>query len=486
MLDANLPTFFLKPASDNIKHHQTIYLSHHDSALEPAYSLHHADPSLDASRNVYSVALFDSYNPDVLFAEILLRPEWTQPTLSADEIRRNGGIPPRPHPILPTEFTIQLYNPDQQVHVKQIQGSWNASAYWEFEMPQQTFRTPSTSSLDKGRNDPTLAATTPKIVFRWRREGKLSKRDLVCVMCGKNTNLDGNKKKGGKDPDVTIALFQGLKEITIYEPNLYRVDMEDPKGLEVVLLLGAAAIRDIYFPNNVWDVFNIQTPNASGIPGRKGSSPPAVPAAVGATSFQPQYPLAANHNRQPSRSTSDPQRRHQSQPPPADPLTQWQIDAEAARLKKQQEAERQERERAEQAELKRIRKMLDAEEKEQRRKDAEIAKETERLRKIYGKEQQTMGQRPPISPLRIPAQRPHSGFASHNQPIRPPRQGGPYLQPPPHSASGFFGSGGLLKPDNGQRLNSGRDHRKSFLGLRDRSHSDSTTNKLSKKKSSMF
>ncbi|KAI9856971.1 MAG: hypothetical protein M1813_008687 [Trichoglossum hirsutum] len=491
MLDANLPTFFLKPASDKIKHHETLYLSHHGSALEPAYSLHHVDPSLDASRNVYSVALFDSYNPDVLFAEILLRPEWTQPTLSTDEVRRNGGIPPKPQPILPTEFTIQLYNPEQQVHIKQIQGSWNASAYWEFEMPQQTFRTPSTSSLDRSRSDPTTAITTPKIVFRWRREGKLSK-DLVCVMCGKNTAVDGSKKKSSKEPDVTIALFTGLKEVTIYEPNLYRVDMEDPKGLEVVLLLGAAAIRDIYFANNMWDAFNITTPKTSGTPGRKSSSPTAGSGSAGFVPFQ----LPASHGQQPSESlwfSRDPQNRHQAQPkfsqqsPPADPLSQWQIETETARLKKQQESERQERERAEQAELKRIKKMLDIEEKERRRKDAKIAKETERLRKIYGTEQQTMGQRPPMPSLQIPAQRPYSGPALHHQPISPPQQGSPYLQPPgAYSASGFFGGGGTLKPDNGQRLNSGKDHRKSFLGLRARSQSDSGTSKLSKKKSSLF
>ena len=119
--------------------------------------------------------------------------------------------------------------------------------------------------------------------------------------------------------------------------------------------------------------------------------------------------------------------------------------------------------------------MLDAEEKEQRRKDAEIAKETERLRKMYGKEQQTIGQRPPMPSLQIP------------QPPGPPNQGSLYLQPPgAYSASGFFGGRGSLRPKNGQRLNSKKDHRKSFLSLRDRSQSDSGTSKLTKKKSSMF
>ena len=54
-------------------------------------------------------------------------------------------------------------------------------------------------------------------------------------MTGKSTDPTGKKKS--KEPDIAVALFAGLKEITIYEPNLYRVEMEDYKGLEVVLLL---------------------------------------------------------------------------------------------------------------------------------------------------------------------------------------------------------------------------------------------------------
>ena len=38
-----------------------------------------------------------------------------------------------------------------------------------------------------------------------------------------------------------------MRELTIYEPNLQRVEMEDPKGLEVVLLLSAVVIKDLYF-----------------------------------------------------------------------------------------------------------------------------------------------------------------------------------------------------------------------------------------------
>ena len=166
--------------------------------------------------------------------------------------------------------------------------------------------------------------------------------------------IDGGKKKGSKEPDVTIALFKGLREITVYESNMYRLDMEDPKGLEVVLLLGAAAIRDIYFATSLWDAFNVPD-----ISKRKSSSPTAGSGAV-PSQLQQRPTVSLSQQPTPSRSSSDPYRRHQNppapsqQPPTADPLTQWQINAETARLKKQHEAEQRERERADQAEIKQI------------------------------------------------------------------------------------------------------------------------------------
>lgn len=447
----------------------TIYLSQNGSELQPEYTLRHPDPNLPASKNVYAVALYDSYNPEVLYAEVLVSPEWTQPTLSAAEARQQNGIPPPPVPIVPQSFTIQLYNPDQQVIVRQIPGTWNSSAHWEFELPQNSFRVPSVSALDRSQSDPTVSDVTPKINFKWKRDGKLSK-DITCVLAGKST--DGKKNK---EPDITVAMFKGGKNLTVYEPNLHRVDVEDVKGLEVVLLLGPAVIKDIYF-NASRELFNIGNPTLTAanarrknsgpvIGGRTGSSPPAMmsganhPSAVAANKIPTSQILAQQHA--PSN----------TRPPPADPRTQWEIDAETERLKKVVEREERERERAVREEQRRIKKMLDEEEKARKKRDAEVAKETERLRKEYGVVAPPMPPRPqqpqyqtqprpqppqqfysaPARPLSTPSgpygfQAGGSWPGGAQAPVQRPPQNSPYLQAPGNgaaSSSGFFSGLGI-------------------------------------------
>ena len=495
-----LPAFFLKPSPDNIKHHQSFYLSQYGSEPEAIYALHHLDPSSNSAKNTYAAAIFDSYNPEVLFAEVLARPGWTQPTLSQEEIRRNGGVPPPPQPILPTEFAIQLYNPEQVVKVTQQTGKWTGSTCYEFSMPQTSFRTPSVSALDRSQGDPGADSATPKINFVWRKESKLSK-DMVCFMTGKSTDPTGKKKS--KEPDIAVALFAGLKEITIYEPNLYRVEMEDYKGLEVALLLGAAVIRDLYF-GHTKEAFHITAPgarkNSGGILGRKTSSPiepilitPPVPTSsqnpLTNLPIRPGSNGAAMNGLYEQQSRND-RNRHSLPPlqtgatssPHVDPRAQWEIEAETARIKTQVEAEDRERKRlediqrrkrlkAEEAEAKKTMKFLEAEEKDRRRRQAGVDKETERLRKQYGNQDT-------LTPLR----------PSH-RPAVPPRHtsSGPYLQPPgggqpSASANSFFGGGGLLRPDEGRKLKGGK---KSFWGLRSQSEGQSP-NTLRKKQSSMF
>ncbi|EOD51168.1 hypothetical protein GTA08_BOTSDO13808 [Neofusicoccum parvum] len=337
MLDENLPTFFLKGSPNGVKHHEAYYYSQHGSEPEPTYTLKHPDPSMPDGKNVYAAGLFDAFNPEVLYGEVYIKPEWTYPTLSQEEIRKNGGVPPPPQPVLPTEFTIQLYDPDQQVVVKQKSGSWGGTASYEFSMPQNTFRLPSASSLDRSLNDPAADITTPKINFVWKREGKLSK-DLSCFMTGKSTD-PAKKKRKMKEPDIAVALFRALREVTVYESNLYRVEMEDPKGLEIVLLLAAATIKALYF-GQVNETFNTQY----------------------------------------------------DEKPPLDPRAQWEIDAEHSRLKLAQAAEareqrraqenkQRERQRSDEAEQRRLRKIVEAEDKQRRKKAAEVDKETERLRR---------------------------------------------------------------------------------------------------------
>jgi len=475
MLDENLPTFYIKPSSDNPLS-STIYLSQNGSELQPEYTLRHPDLNLPASKNVYAVALYNSYNPEVLYAEVLVQPEWTQPTLSAAEVRAQNGMPPPPVPIVPTAFTIQLYNPDQQVIIRQIAGTWNSSAHWEFELPQNSFRVPSVSALDRSQSDPAISDVTPKISFKWKRDGKLSK-DITCVLVGKST--DGRKNK---EPDIPVAMFKGGKNLTIYEPNLHRVDVEDVKGLEVVLLLGPTVIKDIYF-NPSKEMFNISNPTMTANPRRKNSGP----VIGGKPSSSP--PLMSGANQAPAvklnnvpASQIPPQQKPPlpttARPPPADPRTQWEIDAETERLKKIVEREERARERAERDEQRRIKKMLEDEEKARKKRDAEVAKETERLRKQYGVVGMGSEQLPPMPPRPQPQQqlgyqpRPPQQYynAPYSQPPRPlstpsgpyglpsgnswfggpqaaqrPSQNGPYLQAPGNgtaSSSGFLGLGG--------------------------------------------
>lgn len=407
MLDENLPTFFFKPSSDNPRT-TTIFLSQNGSELQPEYSLKRPDPALPASKNCYGVALYDSYNPEVLFAEVLVQPEWQQPTLSQAEIRAQNGIPPPPVPIVPEKFVVQLYNPDQQVTIKQIPGKGMSSAYWEFEMPQTSFRQPSVAAIDRVQNDPTVSEATPKITFKWKRDGKLSK-DISCFMAGKNT--DGRRQK---EPDILCAMLKG-GNLTLYQPNMGRVDVEDMKGLEVVLLLGSSVIKDIYFNANR-EMFNIGPSQPQKQPNRKNSgqaisgktatpptnhySPPVMSGA-GYAIPPPPPPQSSSYPPPPPQ-----QYQQQNVPRPPPPVqTPSQIDAETARL---QAEEAKERARIEARDQKKIKKLLEAEERERLRKEAEIEKETERLRKQYGI--------PSQSPLRV------SFSAAPPMPPRPSNQ----------------------------------------------------------------
>lgn len=291
MLDENLPStfriplwcamwganrsaaFFLKAPNNNTKHNETFYFTQHGSEPEAQYSLKHVDPVSPEAKNTYAVGLLDAFT-HVVYGEVLAKPGWTLPTLSQEEIRKNGGTAPPPSPIFPTEFAIQLYSPDQQVVVTQHTAKWSGGVSYEFSMPQTSFRTPSASTLDQSQDDPGKDAVTPMLNFVWRKEGRLGK-DMTCYLTGKSTDIVGKKAKKSKEPDIAIALFSGLKEISIMEPNLYRVEMEDYKGLEVVLLLGAAVIRDLFFgnPREAFHIDSNTRTNSGGLRTRKGSSP---------------------------------------------------------------------------------------------------------------------------------------------------------------------------------------------------------------------
>ncbi|KAF1925998.1 uncharacterized protein M421DRAFT_7499 [Didymella exigua CBS 183.55] len=605
MLDENLPTFFLKATDKASKHLESFLYTQNGSEPEAQYALTHVDPASNTAKNTYAVGLYDSHYPDVLFGEVMAKPGWSHPTLSQEEIRRNGGVPPPPEPIFPDQFAIQLYNPETQIIVKEQKSKWSGTQSWEFSIPQTTFRTPSASTLDRTQNDPAADVTTPRVNFVWRKEGRYAK-DMTCYLTGKSTDLLGKKAKKSKEPDIAVALFTMLKELTIMEPNLYRIEIEDYKGLEVVLLLSAAVIRDLFI-NNQREAFHIVDlvgrKNSGGILTRKASSPlvgpgitppmmtpqppppppytgpsqyppekiaqasagtaqtaaapVAAPAAAVAGSFanraqrsslpplqtqaqqtpprhhqsRPPYsqqqnarpqqpPRSQQHPAQPQRPQQRTAQRQQQptqalpqQPPRLDPRTQWEIDAETARLKaaveaeareqvKQEEAARKARRKAEADEerktlqfLENERKAKEREEKERRRRESEVDKETERLRKQFGDQSNLLGsQRPQPQSQRHSAphvhfqtQRPaHSRLQQRPAPVpaQPVFAAGPYLQPGGHrpttSASSLF-SNGLPKPQIEQAPMKAK---KSFWGLR--SNSETNADKLKKKKSSMF
>ncbi|KAM5436467.1 hypothetical protein MferCBS31731_005745 [Microsporum ferrugineum] len=473
MLDENLPTFFVKRSSENPKSHSTLFVAQHGKEPQPAYTVRHLDPTLQTSRNRYAVALYDAYCPDALYGEVLIVPKWTHPTFSQEAIRANGGVQPPPEPIMPTEFTIQLYNPEQQIMVRHKPKTWNTPATWGFEMPQRTFREPSKSQLDKTLTTPATSDATSRLRFNWRKDGRMGSKELGCYLSGKVIGPSGNSKKN-REPDITVAIFSAFKEITLYEPNFSRVEMEDYKGLEIVLMLGAMVIRDVYF-SPMKEAFNVVHPSsnpASPIDRPITTSVPSRPL-NGATIKPPvtshpprtQLPTQILPQRPPQRATEPPRQNI----PPADPRTQWELDAESHALKQQNKAEKRSRLKKDKEAERQTKKLLEAEEKEARKRQVQIDKETERLKKIYGKEESKVHR---LQQMQPPAPRP----------AQPPRQAQPqsqvqFVPPRPQSVLG-----GLRPP---QQPPAQLKEKRSIFGFR-KKESSVSTNTLLKKRSSMF
>lgn len=441
MLDENFPTFRSRPSPDKPLS-SILFFTQNGADPTPEYILRRADPALPASRNKYAAALCGPLNADVIYAEVLVTPEWSQPAVSGAEMRAQAlnGAPPAPATALvPETFAIQLYNPDSTVAIKMVPGTWNKTDSWEFELPVQTFKQPSASELDRENGGLPPPDLMPRVMFRWKKDSKLSK-DMTLYMCGKN--LEGRRNK---EPDITIAMFKtttrkdGESVVTIYQPNLHRVEVEDRKGLELVLLLGAEVIKDLYLSPKA-DVFNIGGGGSPvGVASRRKNSkptsaPPGIPIMSGAvvTNGGPSGAaasfVAANAIRHPDTIPVTASSVAKAGSSKAD------IDAETQRLKamvereehERQKRERQERERREQEEQQRIKRMLEEEEqRERQRREAEIAVETERLRREYGME----GQELPSIIHSPPAPQNTGTFSS---PALPPRQTFQNTQPPPH------------------------------------------------------
>ncbi|RYC56225.1 hypothetical protein CHU98_g9985 [Xylaria longipes] len=408
MLDENLPTFYFRQPSDNTLS-TILYFTQNGSEPAAEYTLQRLNPTLPQAKNKYALALGDASAQGIIFAEVLIEPEFQQPTLSAAEIRAHNGAPQAPVPMIPESFAIQLYNPDQQVVIKGEKSMWMGKESFEFEIPQQTFRVPSASQIDRQQNDPIASSATPKVMFRWKRESKFS-RDMTCYMTGRSV---GGKKS--KEPDITVALYKHGREksVTIYEPNLQRVEVEDRKGLEIVLLLGAEVIRDIYLTPGR-DTFNV-----NGVPPSNRKNSKTLINTLGSPKTDAYTMTSGIGVSAPAKANS--------------PITQQPTPPQQ---------EERERERREKAEQKRIKKMLEDEEKERRKREAEIEKETERLRKEFGMEGQNYGPRPNLPPR--PGQNPSSNAGPsrptlHLQtPAPPPRPLSAGPRPPGAGHSSWF------------------------------------------------
>lgn len=369
MLDDSFPTYRLHPVPEDALQTTLLY-TYNGSDPARAYTLQRPSPA--SSANQYALALFDAHYPSVIYGEVLVKPEWQQPTLSAAEIRNQNGSPAANVPITPDSFAVLLYNPDQSIVVKRNAGGWNRTDSWGFEIPERSFKLPSVSRLDQEMGSNEVSDLSPKIMFHWKRDGRLNK-DMTCYMSGKSV---GGKKS--KEPDITVAMYRSQKHedaVCIYEPNMARVEVEDRKGLEVVLLLSAVVVRDLHFATRQ-DPFNI---SGSAPAARRGSRPlapsPNDPTLVSGALGDSSSPAPAPVHTPPAR------------PSPAGSASkQAEIDAETRRLQAMvAEEDRQRRARLAREEEEKTRKMLQQEEEAQRRrKQAEIDAETERLRREYG------------------------------------------------------------------------------------------------------
>ena len=293
------------------------------------------------------------------------------PSLSAEAIRQNGGTPPPREPLLPSRCTIQLYNPDQQIILQYKPKTWNAPPMWTFEMPMHSFRQPSSSRLDRTQSDPAAVEFTPKLKFTWRRDGKLSK-DLTCLLNGVTNVMPepkNKRKEARKEADIPIAMFQAHREVTLYEPNLYRVEMEDFKGLELVLILSAILIRDVY-SGPLKDAFNISEVAPGPVLTRPQTTLPVITRRP--SPLDGRYPAASSGAQRPPNNV-----RPSS---PTDVRLRQEVEAERTRL-------RIERERQDQEENRRTREFLEEEERIRRRRQTEVDRETERLQRVYGEEE---------------------------------------------------------------------------------------------------
>ena len=407
-------------------------------------------------RDTYALSLLDARFPTIRYSTLTT-------VLTPPPAFDNGG------PLLPRTFTVHLFAPDSSITVD-LHSPRLGGNHWDFALPQHSFPPPSQSAVDATYAPP----VAEMLRFRWRKEGGiLSRSQLRCSLV-----------HGGDEPDTVLAMYAGVSdkagrgELVVYESNFRRVEMEDLKGLEMVMLVSARAINDIWFlPTAI--SFNAALSTSNGANGNaSNTSNTGIAGNAAATNGRRMQQHGRGASAPPLLSPHDQHPNSFFQPAPAAAAAaaaaagaepkKPAVDLQKRRL---QEAEKRraeaERQRAIENEQAAIRRMLAEEEtRERARRQALVDAETEHLRRVYARE--AMSRRASV-PQGRRQQQPH-----HPSPHPPPQPARPQQRPPVVGSGGSGAerwnhpppamAGGLRVLDSGKRLdNSSR--RKSFLGL---------------------
>ncbi|KAI5778429.1 hypothetical protein EDC01DRAFT_790970 [Geopyxis carbonaria] len=490
-LDENFPTFLFSHPNHREPHLSTIEYTANGSPKQPVYTYTRSPEHA----NTYATTLADANFPSIIYASLTTSLELPPASPGASD----------PKVLLPADFTLHLYNPNSSVTVE-LKHSTLRGNFWEFTLPKRSFVPPTNAGIDAGYTPPVSEFLT----FRWRKEGgALSRKQLRCSLVSPG-NLPGAKRNAGAgEPDIPLAMYAGVGdkhgrgELVVYESNFQRVHLEDLKGLEMVLLLGARVINDIHFcpTATTFNTGGAVSVSTSSTRNRAGSSPlpPTRNPTPAPNSFpvQQQHPQHPQHSQHPGSSQQQyrTSQNAQNAPIPVPTPRPGPTPQDLAR-RKRDEAERAARIDAEQAA---IRTMLATEEaREAAARQAAVDAETARLARLYAQSTvvpmmaQPGGSSRPImtqpgrqstpAPAQVP--RPHRSPAPLRQTLRPhPSPPQPHVSPtqrtptqPPRPAvvgggggygnggrvgSGYFGGATTLAPASAPTV----VKRRSFLGL---------------------
>jgi len=371
----------------------TIHFTISGSIPQHLYTLHR----FPQPANTYSISLSDAPFPDITYGSLSL--PLLPSTANPNELQR------------PSSFTLQLYSPDSTVTITQKHTALTRNNFWEFSLPKSSFLPPTQSALDASYHPPVSETLT----FRWRKEGMgmLTRSQLKCSLVA-----------GGDEPDTVLAMYSGIGdksgkgELVVYESNFRRVEMQDLKGLEMVMLLSARIVADVWF-NGSSALFNTTQRIGTGMGGPAPPPPYEPPAASSSGTFAERFNSQTYPPDKPTKPAPAPVAPTSTTPTPTFTTARQQAprqsfaprqphvpkpQAEEKIVDTFEELAARQRIADEQAE---IRRMLAEEERVAARRQAKIDAETERLKRLYEQEaleetrkrQQQQVQRPHTQPL---------------------------------------------------------------------------------------